>query len=298
MKKYTLKNPSYLLDLKNFGGWLQTLNYSKSTVYNSPNYVKELLHYLEQNEYFDYSHLSSDLIENYFDYLQTRAKEKQDGALSFGSLKKHQNAIVNFATFLKKTGETVPSFSFPFIENQRKQITVLSIEEVQLLFDNCANDLLGKRNKAMLCLFYNCGLRKLEGINLNVEDIDLIKCLIFIRKSKTHRQRYVPMSKGAKEIIEDYLFSVRELILPSNSNENAFLITNKGTRFSLFLPPYLLRKLLTKIGNPTLTEKTTLHVLRHSIATHLLKNGMSLENIALFLGHSSLDSTQVYTHIL
>ncbi len=298
MKKYILNNPRYLLDLKNFRGWLGTLNYSKSTVYNSPNYVKELLHYLEQNECFNYSHLSTELIESYFDYLQSRAKENQDGALSFGSLKKHQNAIVNYVIFLKKTGEIVPSFSFPFLENQSKQITVLTTEEVRLLFDNCTNDLMGKRTKAMLCLYYNCGLRKLEGINLNVEDIDLVKELIFIRKSKTHRQRYVPMSKGAKVIIEDYLFSARELILPSNSNENAFLITNIGTRFSVSLAPYFLKQLLLKIGNPKLTEKTTLHVLRHSIATHLLKNGMSLENIALFLGHRSLDSTQIYTHIL
>lgn len=298
MKKYTLKNPSYLLGLKNFRGWLQTLNYSKSTVYNSPNYVKELLHYLEQNEYFNYSHLSSDLIERYFNYLQTRAKEKQDGALSFGSLKKHQNAIVNYVTFLKKTGETVPSFSFPYLENQSKEITVLTPEEIRLLFDACTDNLIGKRTKAMLCLFYNCGLRKLEGINLNVEDIDLVKRLIFVRKSKTHRQRYVPISKGAKEIIEAYLFSTRELILPSNSNENAFLITNIGTRFSVSLAPYFLKQLLLKINDKSLTEKTTLHVLRHSIATHLLKNGMSLENIALFLGHSSLDSTQIYTHIL
>ena len=150
----------------------------------------------------------------------------------------------------------------------------------------------------MLCLYYNCGLRKLEGINLNVEDIDLVKRLIFIRKSKTHRQRYVPISKGAKEIIEDYLYTTRELILPSNSNENAFLITNIGTRFSVSLAPYFLSQILKKINNKNLTEKTTLHVLRHSIATHLLKNGMSLENIALFLGHTSLDSTQIYTHIL
>lgn len=298
MKKYSLKTPLFLLDLKNFRGWLTTLNYSKSTIYNSPNYVKEFLHYLEQKESFDYSKISTEFIRDYFDYLQTRVKEKQDGALSFNSLKKHQNALENYTKFLRKRGTPVPSFSFPYLEHQSKQITVLSIEEVQQLFDACSNYLIGKRTKAMLCLYYNCGLRKLEGINLNVEDIDLVKRLIFIRKSKTHRQRYVPISKGAKEIIEDYLYTTRELILPSNSNENAFLITNIGTRFSVSLAPYFLKQLLIKIDNPKLREKTTLHVLRHSIATHLLKNGMSLENIALFLGHTSLDSTQIYTHIL
>jgi len=298
MKKYNLKNQRFTEDLKAFRTWLQTLNYSKSTVYNSPNYINEFLYFLEQKNCFDYSKISTEFFAKYFTYLQSRSKENQDGSLSVGSLKKHQSSINYFVRFLKINNVSIPPFSFPYLENVQKEITVLSEQEVQLLFANCGTDLIEKRNKAMLSLYYNCGLRKGEGINLNVEDLDFGNSLLFVRKSKTHYQRFVPISKGAKQYLEDYFYNAREYILPSDSIENSFLITERGTRFSVALAPYLLARILARINNKNLTQKTTLHVLRHSIASHLLKRGMSLENIALFLGHKSLDSTQIYTHIL
>ena len=298
MKKYSLKTPRFTEDLKAFRTWLQTLNYSPSTVYNSPNYTNEFLYFLEQKKQFDYSKISTEFMEQYFFYLQSRSKENQDGSLSVGSLKKHQSSINYFVRFLNTNNDSIPPFSFPYFENIQKEITVLSEQEVQLLFAHCGKDLIGKRNKAMLALFYSCGLRKSEGINLNIEDLDFRNSLLFVRKSKTHHQRFVPISKGAKQHLEDYFYNAREYILPSDSIENSFLITERGTRFSIALAPYLLGRILAKINNKNLTQKTTLHVLRHSIASHLLKRGMSLENIALFLGHKSLDSTQIYTHIL
>lgn len=297
MKQIELKNARYQTDIKHFKKWLETLNYSKSTVYNLPHSIKEFLYFLEKKNCYDYSIISTELLAKYFDKLSKRTNQKRAGALSYGYLHKHLQAIKLFIEFLHKNEIEIQHIVYPFLENQSKIPQVLTVEEIKLLFKNCTNDIAGKRDKAMLALYYGCGLRKIEAIRLNVEDIDFNKSLLFIKKSKTHRQRYVPINKDALKILEDYLYNARELLIPSNQIENAFLINSKGRRYSISLPPYLLNRILERIDNKKLTQKTTIHVLRHSIATHLLQAGMTLENIALFLGHTSLDSTQIYTHI-
>jgi integrase/recombinase XerD len=175
---------------------------------------------------------------------------------------------------------------------------VLTIEEVKLLFATCPDSILGKRNAVILVLYYSCGLRKAEGLRLKIEDIDLVQRQIFIRKSKTHQQRFVPMSKKSVLIIENYLFNAREFLMSSKSKESRLLLGERGTPISTELLPKILEKIIEKTKSKIIFQKSiTLHKLRHSIATHLLANKMSLEDIAKFLGHKSLDSTQIYTHV-
>jgi integrase/recombinase XerD len=297
MKKIELKNTRYQTDVNQFKKWLYTLNYSSSTVYSSPNYIKEFLRFIEQKNCYDYKVISTEIIAEYIDVLSKRANQTRSGGLSFGSLNKHLNVIKKYIKFLEKNDVELQHLEYPFIKSESKIPQYLTIEEIKLLFKNCTNDIEGKRDKAMLSLYYGCGLRKIEGIRLNVEDIDFNKSLLFVRKSKTHRQRYVPISKASLKHFEDYLYNARELLLPSSNSESTFLINSRGKRYSSPLPPYILNRILARIDNQELTQKTSLHVLRHSIATHLLQAGMTLENIALFLGHSSLDSTQIYTHV-
>jgi len=297
MKQLELKNSRYQTDIKHFKKWLDTLNYSPSTVYNLPNSIKEFLEYLEQKNCYDYSIISTELLADYFDKLSKRTNQKRGGGLSYGYLHKHLQAVKKYIEFLEKNEIYLGRLIYPFLESQSKIPQVLTIEEIKLLFKSCDNDLIGKRDKAMLSLYYGCGLRKIEGLRLTVEDIDFNKSLLFVRKSKTHRQRYIPLNESVVKYLQDYLYNARELFLPSGHNENTFLINSQGKPYSSRLPPYTLKKLLTKIGDEKLTTKTSIHILRHSIATHFLQAGMTLENIALFLGHVSLDSTQIYTHI-
>ena len=95
-------------------------------------------------------------------------------------------------------------------------------------------------------------------------------------------------------ILEDYLFNVREKLIDKSKSEYSVLVTEKGSRLSPESVTYILQKMLT---DAKIKTKASPHTLRHSIATHLLQSGMKLESIALFLGHKSLDSTQIYTHL-
>jgi site-specific recombinase XerD len=156
-----------------------------------------------------------------------------------------------------------------------------------------------------LAVFYGCGLRKAEGAALNITDIDLQRRQLFVRKGKGNKQRYVPMASKVVEDIKAYLEEGRYWFLEyqlqgaarkdltKKSESNAFFINQFGGRLLAFYNRF---NYLAK--NADISTRFSTHTLRHSIATHLLQSGMNIEEIAKFLGHSSLESTQLYTHII
>jgi integrase/recombinase XerD len=297
MKKLELCKRTYKELLAQFSIHLDTLNYSKSTVYNIPNTAKEHLFYLTQNN-LELQDVTTKHIAIYFEYLQQRTNDRLSGGLSLGTLHKHAQSIRLFYEYLllRKVVKSIPSL--PKIDQPKSQAKALTLEQIELLFKSCDATLLGKRNTAMLALYYGCGLRRKEGVMLNVEDVDLERSELFIRQSKTRRQRHVPMNEKTQKLIEDYLFNARELMLPENKTETGFLISERGKRLSASAVDYSLKRIAKSTKDQALVKQLTgLHMLRHSIATHLLNAGLKLENIALFLGHTSLDSTQIYTHL-
>jgi len=296
MKKLDLRNSANKELLAEFERHLQTLNYSKDTVYNAANGVKEYLHFLESKGK-NLQEVTTEVIA-FFDYLKTRPNERRGAGLSASYLQKQRSLLKLFYEFLQKSrGVTVPTF--PDLPKPKRAPKYLSRKEVEQLFKTCDTSLQGKRDKALLAIYYGCGLRRKEGAQLNVEDIDLSRGEIFVRQSKTRRQRYVPISPQTQKLIEDYLFNARELMLPDHVSEGAFLISNRGKRMQEVSVDYALKQIKERTENQAIKEKLTgLHTLRHSIATHLLQAGMKLEDIAMFLGHRSLDSTQVYTHLM
>ena len=298
MKKLELRNSAYQTLLAQFEKHLQTLNYSKDTVYNAPNNVKEYLHYITKQG-VELVQTTSKEVASYFEYLKTRSNQRRGGGLSAAYLQKQRCSLKQFYSFLSLTKQHNYAISFPDLPKPKSEPKVLTLQEVQKLFKLCDTSLQGKRDKAILALYYGCGLRRKEGVELGVEDIDLSRGEIFVRKSKTRTQRHVPMSDATQAILEDYLFNSRELLLPQHASESAFLISNRGKRMHGCSVDYILGQLKDRTENQTLKEKLKgLHTLRHSIATHLLQAGMKLEDIAMFLGHRSLDSTQIYTHLI
>jgi site-specific recombinase XerD len=145
----------------------------------------------------------------------------------------------------------------------------------------------------MLALYYGCGLRKNEGVNVNISDILLEKDLVLVRKGKGYKERYVPLGGQNSTDIESYLAYGRPYLV-SGRKEEALLLGITGKRFGGNGAYERLQKLKLAAG---IKKAIGLHTLRHSIASHLLHSGMKLEHIQRFLGHSSLESTQIYTHL-
>jgi integrase/recombinase XerD len=297
MKKLEISNTHYTRLLEAFSTHLQTLNYSKDTVYGDANMLKEYLHFLIENS-IDLKKTESETIKNYLDYLQKRTNVRRGGGLSIAYLKKHLSALKRFYNYLHLSGYYSVTLSFPSLPRAKTSPKVLTIKEINQLFKACGDDLYGKRNKAILAIYYGCGLRRKEGAMLDVEDLNLEREEVFVSKSKTHTQRRVPMNEGVQKYLEDYLFNAREMLLSNDTSEGALLISNRGKRMSVGAIDYALKQLIEQTQNEQIKQSCTgLHTLRHSIATHLLSAGMKLEDIARFLGHKSIDSTQIYTHL-
>jgi site-specific recombinase XerD len=146
----------------------------------------------------------------------------------------------------------------------------------------------------MLSVFYGCGLRLQEGASLELSDILHDRKLLYVRRGKGYKERYVPVAEKSYADIRRYIEEARPELL-QRPCAALFLDANKGRpihKQSLYLR---IKALMRKAH---ITKEAGTHSLRHSIATHLLQSGMKLERIREFLGHAALDSTQIYTHLI
>ena len=284
-----------------FGKYLKTLGYAQSTVYDSVFYVKDFFFYLKTIEITSLEQIQTTTIEGYYSHLQTRNNKRQSGGLSQNYIVSNINALKRFSKYLQETEK--PYFETNIKAQQDKETykTILTKSEIQALYKACNNDTLGIRDKAILSIYYGCGLRRSEGQALDVNDILLKEKLVFVRKGKNYKERYVPITEAIKEDLEHYIYQAREKLLnEKNEKEQALFISFYGKRLGGTGIMERLHKLVRTAQLNTCAERSRsigLHTLRHSIATHLLQSGLALEEVRQFLGHASLESTQIYTHL-
>lgn len=140
---------------------------------------------------------------------------------------------------------------------------------------------------------YGCGLRRTEVELLDVKDVNLEQKLLFIRKGKGKKRRVIPLTESIVKDFKDYFLETQTI---RKEKEESFLINKNGSKMKGDNVYDLFKKILKRTQSLK-PENYCLHSLRHSIATHLLENEMSIEMVRDFLGHSQLGTTQVYTRI-
>ena len=317
MKKQKLQTPSYRYITQSFREWLDVLGYAPKSIKGMTAAVREMLHYLEEHNITQIKTLDSPTLKTYYEqHLSQRPNKVRPGGLSNATLNEHITSLRRFIDYLRKVGRlTVPPAPFK-LEKTTPRTVYLTEEEIHHLFRATYEapaispyykdrekaqhkaQQLASRDRAMLAVYYGCGLRRNEGINLETGDINFEKSLLHVRKGKKNKQRYVPISKASQKHLQEYIYDHRPGQLQSTKTE-ALFIGEHGRPIQSQTQILRLKQLQNRTGDNTLQEKEIgLHTLRHSIATHLLAGGMSIENISRFLGHSSLESTQVYTHLL
>ena len=315
MKKLVLKNPSFRYLEQSFKEWLDVLGYAPVSVYNMPLQVRELLYHLESENITSIKELDITHIQSHYSKLKERSNARRGGGLSNNHLNKHIQALRKFTDYLRQVGRlTLPELQIKNEEAEPKSIPVLTEEEIQQLFKatyktsqpynrphynlNAAQvEAMQARDRTMLAIFYGCGLRRNEGVNVDVGDINFDRSILHVRKGKNYKERLVPISKASLKYLQDYIYDHRPEIVQGNKSE-ALFISMKARRMDGQTMLLRLKYLQHQTENEDLIEKEIgLHTLRHSIATHLLQAGMELESIARFLGHSTLESTQIYTHL-
>jgi len=299
-------NPSYKAILTEYLSWLDTLGYSEKMTASCLSAIKEFFEWIEEKQIHGINQLTDKHINTYRSYLETRANKRRKGyLLSANHLNKIFIAIDKLLEFLHQYGmENAPLPLRRLIKTDKTErifkITTFTQQEIKTLYDHIPDtypnlpaahrQAIHYELKLAFALFYGCGLRRSEGFNLQIHNVDFDRKTVFVEQGKNYKDRIIPMSAGVYRELQDYVYNYRHR-----------LKLNHSRLFAGEIQAQILRlKHLQKIcGDEQIKSKRlTLHTLRHSIATHLLQNGMSVENIALFLGHSSLDSTQIYTHLI
>lgn len=282
--------------------WLKTLGFSSHTVVGYPQMLTHFFKYIQNKGVYTITHLNPKHVSDYFNHLQMRSNMRVSGkALSKAHLNKHFEAVDKFLEFLHQNGmNKAPQPTKYRLTDFKTEPSVKAFtkKEIQTLYTAC--DTLFQNlsyqeatpRKALarliLDLCYGCGLRKSELFNLLLDDIDLNKKVLFIRQAKGNKDRFVPLSDTLTKRITEFIYHHRKDF--KTSSKNLFPLSFHSLAYYF--------KIILKHSSLKCPTGTGLHTLRHSIATHLLQNGMSIEQIARFLGHSTLESTQVYTHLI
>lgn len=314
MKHLHLNSSNYKYLEQGFAQWLDVLGYAQRTVIRSPLEVREMLHYFEQKHITHITAITPRQVQDFLRYLKTRGNLKYSGGLSSSTVNGYITSLNLFARYVNQTGKHILEINPKRLENHVEERSILTRQEIKQLYASTYEPhprhnsvAMGQRDRAIIAIFYGCGIRKDEGSKLDLQDIDLIKRLVFIKKGKGGKQRYVPIAGKHAGDIRSYIeegrywflqdnrsaWHTKQGKLKTNTDREAFFLNGQGRRMQSF--DYRLKQMREKAGIQTLFST---HSLRHSIATHLLQSGMPMEEIARFLGHSSLESTQMYTRIV
>lgn len=256
------------------------LNYSKNTI----NTYSNALNHLDNNITKDILKLRSTDIENFISKLN----------LESSSISNYLSAYKTFYNYYIKIGKIninpIDKVDSPKLSKHLP--TYLTVEEVDKLLDIDIKDAFSARNKSLLELLYATGLRISELINLEFKNIDLNECIIRIM-GKGSKERIVPINDLAIKYLKIYVKDYRYKLVKKEQNNFVYLNNHgkKMTRQGVF-------KMIKKRTQETGIKKdVSPHTLRHSIATHMLENGADLRIIQEFLGHESIGTTQIYTHL-
>ena len=176
--------------------------------------------------------------------------------------------------------------------DERKLPVVLSTEEVRRMLSFVKV----QRHYAFLSTTYSCGLRLQEALNLQVGDISSDRLVIHVRNGKGARDRYVPLPKATLKILRRYWCTHHNdfLIFPATGRGGVHKGPDSTTHMS---KPSVQRAVKLALEDAGIRKKAHIHTLRHSYATHLLENGVSLKLIQQYLGHANIQSTLIYVHL-
>lgn len=177
---------------------------------------------------------------------------------------------------------------------KRKVPVFLSVYEIDAMLaciDRSTPE--GERNLSMLETLYSCGLRVSELVNLRISDLHLKEDYIKVT-GKGNKERLIPIGKVAKKLIQNYISQVRLLVPVKKTADDILYLNRRGNGLSRVMVFYIIKDLALKAG---IKKTLSPHSFRHSFATHLVEGGADLRAVQEMLGHESISTTEIYTHL-
>ena len=284
-----------------FEEYLKISNYSESTIFNYKMYLNEFVLFIEK--YYPriqtLQKITKDIIIDYQNNL-VEQKNRKGEPLSNSTKIFKLKSIKKFFLYLVKNDYLLndPSSAITMPKQERKLIrNVLTEKEVfELLANSKLTNPISIRNRAIIELFYGCGIRTSELCNLRIEDVDLQEQTVTVVKGKGGKSRLIPIGQYSCYYIKLYLKKARNKLLKYQKKDPGKLfLSYRGKPFNkTSINKNVIRQVLRNVN---IKKHVSCYTFRHSVATHLLKNNVDIMYIAQLLGHSSLKTTQQYLKI-
>ncbi len=265
-------------------------NFSENTLDAYVRDIKKLKEYAEE----DLENTGPDVIsyDNLQEYIFTLSKQK----FSERSQARWISSIKAFFKFLLEDEfrEDNPS---ALLEGPKLGLYLpdtLSLSDINKIIDaiDISSDL-GQRNHCIIEVLYGCGLRVSELIDVKISNINFKENYIKV-VGKGNKTRFVPLAHYTAGLLQIYIKEIRSKIKINKIHEDILFLNSRGTSMSRVIVFLIIKELTDKAG---VSKKISPHTFRHSFATHLMQNGADLRFIQEMLGHSSITTTQVYTHL-
>ena len=231
-----------------------------------------------------------------FEELEVFVQGCSEKGLNAKSQARIVSAVRGFYKYLSLEGlvKDNPSVLLEVPKSNRILPQVLTVDEVDSLISAVRLDEpQGERNRTMLELMYGCGLRVSEVTNLRLHDLFFDEGLIRVR-GKGSKERFVPVNKRAVKLVNMYVDTIRVHQKMKKGNEDIVFLSRRGTSLTRAMVFTVIKRAAADAG---IRKNISPHTLRHSFATHLLQGGADLSDIQAMLGHSSISTTEIYTHI-
>lgn len=275
-------------------GYENFLKLEKSLSQNSVsayvNDINKLVHFLD----LEYSKVSPEKVKlshlkGFVEWLNKKGVSPRTQARTISGIKSFFKYLL-----IEEKIQNDPTSLLESPKIGRKLPDILSIEEIDLLIDSVdISRPEGQRNRAMLETLYSCGLRVSELVNLKITNLNFDQGFIRV-EGKGDKERLVPVSSSASEEITKYMEGYRKGLNISKDCVNTLFLNRRGKKLSRVMVFTIIKGLAEKVG---MDKRISPHTFRHSFATHLINGGADLRAVQEMLGHESILTTEIYTHL-
>ena len=272
------------IDLENYLKYLEfNKNYSENTIISYRDDIEEYLNYLDKEclSLYDVKYSDIRFLLKYYESIHLKNL----------SIRRKISSLKGFYKYLCRNGKIEDNpFSYVSLPKKEKKLPqYLNYNEMIEIFDTIdTGDILGLRNRVIMELLYATGIRVSELVNIKIKDIDISNRSVVVT-GKGDKTRIVFFNEITKECIEKYLKESQEV------RKSDYLILNSHGKN---ITTRSIRKIMDKVIKETsIIKNVHPHILRHTFATHLLNNGCDLLTVQELLGHASISTTGIYTHV-
>lgn len=293
--KLPIEHTGFYPHLQRYLQAITVKKYADTTIIRRENMLRKFIAWCDNNELDSPQAIGKADISRYQRYLHYTTQQNGE-PLQASTQGRYLSGVKHFFSWLSKENHILfnPSADIELPKDAVRLPSVLSEADIaRVMQQPNVDDIYGLRDRAILEVLYSTGMRRKECCQLTLADINVSTHTVMIRKGKGNKDRLLPLGEHAAKWLQTYLQDARTGLIRDLKEKTVFL-NNRGNQYRDTKLGDCVKKYLTKAG---ITLTGSCHLLRHAMATHMLENGADIRYLQAMLGHSNLQTTEIYTHV-